>query len=102
MDPQALEDWLVAASAPPSLNSQSQKHAPGPVPAARQVAEVRFHLWRPVISQLSDVAARLLSDCIFGIYFSDFNGCTCASFGSIVYINAGCINLKSCCVKLEF
>lgn len=42
MDPQALEDWLVAASAPPSSNAQP-KHAPGPVPAARQVAEVRFN-----------------------------------------------------------
>lgn len=46
MDLQALEDWLVAASAPLSSNSSqlqaSRKQAPGPLPAARQIAEVCF------------------------------------------------------------
>ncbi|KAG0577771.1 hypothetical protein KC19_5G180500 [Ceratodon purpureus] len=41
MDLQSLEDWLVAASAPPSSNSQAQASAkaPGALPAARQIAE---------------------------------------------------------------
>ena len=45
MDLQSLEDWLVAASAPSSANSQLQasaKQAPEPLPAARQIAEVRI------------------------------------------------------------
>jgi hypothetical protein len=59
MDLQSLEDWLVAASAPLSSNSPLQasaKQAPGPLPAARLIAEVRIDR---LLSQVNIVAQKI-------------------------------------------
>jgi len=92
MDLQALEDWLVASSAPPSSNSQSQKHAPGPVPTARQVAEVRFDVREPDLGQFNNAVQGCQVTIFGGVWFDVSSGCMCASF--VIFANWNFIGRK--------